>query len=248
MRDSSFQKYSKEHVHFYEEDVSPILEYGLDLTLKSCRKPSVVDLGCGDGRIIFALHKKSFLKNMSEIVGVYISEARIRRLKSNLPFVKGIVSNASNVKELPSSSFDFVICSQLIEHVEDDDALVLEIKRLLKNGGIAYLSSVAKKRYGVYFYFKDGSFKLDPTHVREYRSTDEFAGLVASKGFEVIRVKTRQVMFPLLDLIIRLLVKFGLIKPDLKLFQRHKVLGKVRQLKVPIIGYKTIEVLARKVE
>jgi hypothetical protein len=119
---------------------------------------------------------------------------------------------------------------------------------LLKNGGIAYLSSVVKKRYGVYFYFKDGTFRLDPTHVREYRSIDEFVGLIASKGFEVIRVKTRHIMFPLLDMIIRLLAKFGLIKPDPNFFQRHKVLGKIRQIKVPIIGYKDIEVLVRKVE
>ena len=44
MEDSSFQKYSSRHVHFYDEEVSPLLEYGLALTLKSCRKPSVVDL------------------------------------------------------------------------------------------------------------------------------------------------------------------------------------------------------------
>lgn len=246
--DSSFQKYSREHVHFYDEEVSPILEYGLAITLKSCRKPSVVDLGCGDGRIIFALYKKGFLRNVGEIVGVDISEARIERLKSSLPFVRGIVSDALNVKELPSHSFDFVICSQLIEHVEDDDALVLEIGRLLRNGGMAYLSSVVKKRYGVYFYFKDGSFRLDPTHVREYRSTDEFVGLIASKGFEVVRVKTRNVMFPLLDMILRLLVKFGLIKPNPDFYQKHKILSKIRQIRVPIVGYKDIEVLVRKVE
>jgi 2-polyprenyl-3-methyl-5-hydroxy-6-metoxy-1,4-benzoquinol methylase len=248
MEDSVFQKYSMEHVHFYDEEVSPILEYGLALILKSCQKPRVADLGCGDGRILFALHKKGVLKDVGEIVGIDISERRIGRLKSNLPFVRGIVSDALNIKELLSHSFDFVICSQLIEHVEDDDALVLEIRRLLRNGGMAYLSSVVKKRYGVYFYFKDGSFKLDPTHVREYSSTNEFVGVVASKGFEVIRVKTRQAMFPLLDLIIRLLVKFGHIKPNSNFFQRHKVLGKVRQLKAPIVGYKIIEVLARKVE
>jgi ubiquinone/menaquinone biosynthesis C-methylase UbiE len=235
-------------VHFYDEEVSPLLQYGLALTLQSHRKMSVVDLGCGDGKIIFALHKKGVLKDVGEIVGIDISEKRIERLKSNLPFVKGIVSDALNIKELPSHSFDFVICSQLIEHVEDDDALVLEIRRLLKNGGIAYLSSVVKKRYGVYFYFKNGSFRLDPTHVREYRSTDEFVGLIANKGFEVIRVKTRHFMFPLLDMIIRLLVKFGLIKPNPNFFQRHKVLGKIRQLKVPIVGYKNVEILVRKVE
>ena len=64
---------------------------------------------------------------MGEIIGVDIYRARIERLKSNLPFVRGIVSDALNVKELPSHSFDFVICSQLIEHVEDDGALLLEI-------------------------------------------------------------------------------------------------------------------------
>jgi len=127
-------------VYFYDKEVSPILEYGLALALKSCRKPAIVDLGCGDGRIIFALHKKGALRNVGEIIGVDISKARIERFKTNLPFVRGIVSDASNVKDLLSHSFDFVICSQLIEHVEGDDALMLEIKRLLKNGGIAYLS------------------------------------------------------------------------------------------------------------
>lgn len=248
MNDSWFQKYSKEHVHFYDEEVPPLLEYGLALALKGCQRPNIVDLGCGDGRIIFALHKKRVLKNVGEIVGVDISKERIDRLKVNLPFVRGIISDASNIRELPSGSFDFVICSQLIEHVKDDRALLSEIRRLLKNGGIAYLSSVVKKRYGMYFYFKDGSFKLDPTHIREYRSTDELVRLIVSKGFEVICVKTRPVMYPLLDMIMRLLIKLGFMKPIPDLFQKHKVLGKIRFIKMPIVGYKTIEVLMRKVE
>jgi len=65
-------------------------------------------------------------------VGVDISKERIERLRNELPFVKGIVSDALNVKELPDCSFDFIICSQLIEHVKDDHALVSVIKRLLK--------------------------------------------------------------------------------------------------------------------
>jgi hypothetical protein len=72
--------------------------------------------------------------------------------------------------------------------------------------------------------------------------------LVASKGFEVISSNTHPVMFPLLDMIIRLNIELGLIKPDPNFFQRHKVLGKIRQLKIPIVGYKSIEVLVRKVE
>jgi len=198
--------------------------------------------------LFFALYKKGLLKNVGEIVGVDISEDRIGRLTKELPFVKGIISDALNVRELSDSSFDFVICSQLVEHVEDDDALVQEIRRLLKAGGLAYISSVIKKWYGAYFYFKDGSFRLDPTHVREYSSVDEFVSLIANNGFEVISVETHQVMFPLLDLVIRLFVKFGLIEPNVSFYQQHRVLSKIRRLRMPVVGYGSIEVLARKIE
>ena len=245
MKDRLFRGYSRRHVHFYSEEVSVLLESGLALANKVVKKPSIVDLGCGDGRLIFALYKRGLLKNVGEIVGVDISEERIGRLTKELPFVKGIISDASNVKELPDSSFDFVICSQLVEHVEDDDMLVQEIRRLLRVGGLAYISSVIKKWYGVYFYFRDGSFRLDPTHVREYSSVDEFVSLIANNGFEIVDVKTHRVMFPLLDLIIRLFIRIGLLEPNVRFYQQHKVLSKIRRVRMPVVGYRSIEVLAK---
>jgi len=55
MKDSLFQGYSRKHVHFYGEEVSVLLESGLALTNEVIKKPSIVDLGCGDGRLIFCL-------------------------------------------------------------------------------------------------------------------------------------------------------------------------------------------------
>jgi len=246
MKDSLFQDYSKKHVQFYDEDHHILVEFGLALVKEIFGKPSILDLGCGDGRLLFALHRKGLLNNVNEIVGVDISEKRIDRMTKKLPFVTGVVSDALNVKGYPSSSFDYIICSQLIEHVEDDDALVLEIKRLLKRGCLAYTSSVIKSWYGVYFYFSNGSFRLDPSHIREYKSADEFVDLIASKGFEVISVDTRQVMFPLIDLVIRLFVKIGVMEADASFFQKHKLFSKVRKLRVPVVGYKRVEVLVKK--
>lgn len=248
MNGNLFQNYSKNHVHFYDEEFSALLELGLALTNQVIKKPSTVDLGCGDGRLVFALYEKGLLNNVGEIVGVDISERRIERLTKELPFVKGIVSDVLNIEELPDSSFDFAVCSQVIEHVEYDDVLVLEIKRLLKDGGLAYVSSVIKKWYGVYLYFKDGSFRLDPTHVKEYPSANEFVGLFANKGFKIINAETHLVMFPLIDLVTRLFVRFGLIEPDVRFYQQHRVLGGFRKLRIPVVGYRSIEVLARKVE
>lgn len=248
MKDSLFEDYSKKSVQFYEEGHPILVEFGLALVKEIVGKPSILDLGCGDGRLLFSLYKKGLLNNVDEVVGVDISEKRINRTTKELPFVNGVVSDALNVKGFPSSYFDYIICSQLIEHVQDDDSLLVEIKRLLKRGRLAYISSVIKSWYGLYFYFNNGSFRLDPTHVREYKSVDLFVGLIAGKGFEVVGVNTRQVMFPILDFTIRLFIKFGLIEPDVNFFQKRKFLSKIRKIKVPIVGYKSVEVLAKKIE
>lgn len=248
MIDRLFQRYSHNHVHFYGNDTSLLLERGLALTGKILGTQRIVDLGCGDGRLIFALNKKGLLGNFDQIIGVDVSESRVRRMTKELPFVKGLVSDALSVKELSSSSFDFVICSQLIEHVEDDRKLLQEIARLLRKNGLAYISSVIKRAYAMYFYFMNGSFRLDPTHSREYTSVVEFLDLLESEGFDVIGLETHQIMFPLVDLFVRLFVKIGFLDPNVKFYLQHRVLNEIRELRIPVVGYKNIEVLARKIE
>lgn len=248
VKDDFFQDYSRKHVHFYDGEVPVLLRSGLVLAKKSVEKPRIVDLGCGDGRLIFALRKKGFLQDVGEVFGVDISEKRIGRVTKELPFVKCVISDALGVKELQRSSFDLVICSQLIEHVENDHKLLFETRRLLRNNGLAYVSSVIKSAYAVYFYFMNGSFRLDPTHFREYSSVAEFLSLLESEGFYIIGLKTCQIMFPLMDLIMRLFVKIGLLNPNVRFYQQYSVLDKIRALQIPVIGYKNIEVLARKIE
>ncbi|MEM3666743.1 MAG: class I SAM-dependent methyltransferase [Candidatus Bathyarchaeia archaeon] len=247
MKDSLFSVYSRKHVHFYDEESPALLNLGLALSKKMNEKPMIIDLGCGDGRLIFALHRKGLLNDVGGVVGVDISDIRIQRLRREMPFVRGIVSDALSVRELPDSSFDYVICSQLIEHVEDDKALVSEIWRLLKSGGLAYVSSVIKKWYAIYFYFNKGSFRLDPTHVREYSSIKEFTEMFEEKGFEVINVITQRVMYPLTDLVMRLFIKFGLIEPDVIFYEERRIVGRLRKLRIPVFGYRSIEALVKKI-
>jgi ubiquinone/menaquinone biosynthesis C-methylase UbiE len=219
------------------------------LTLKnSVAKPSILDLGCGSGRLIFALRQKRILKNAGEIVGVDISRSRIESLTRELPFVRGLVSDALDVKELPDSSFDVVICSQLVEHVRSDDMLMLEIRRLLKSGGLAYVSSVIKKWYGIYFYLRDGSFRLDPTHIREYSSRDEFIDLIRANGFEIAEIKHDRITYPLVDIVVSMLSRIELTKPNARYYQSHKTLGTMRKFQLPVVGYENIEVLAKRID
>jgi len=246
MQNRNFREYSKKHVHFYDLKISDLLEKAVKS--KNSRDFSLVDLGCGDGSLLFSLQSKGLLLNAGKIVGVDLSPERIKNLGKNAKGVVGIVSDACNVEELENNVFDAVISSQVIEHVSDDNELLKEIRRLLKSDGIAYISSVIKKWYGFYIYRNKGKFRLDPTHVREYSSKEDFLKLLERNELKISECKVKIVKYPLSDLIIRMLIKIGLTNSSTarNVYIESRWMKSYRKLIIPIIGYYTIEVLCKK--
>ncbi len=241
-----FRLYSAVHVHFYDCGVPKLLEWVL---LEKSRRSrfSVLDLGCGDGRLLFSLQFQGLLKNVDRVVGVDISETRVRRLVENVSGSIGLVSDACKVEELDDGSFDVIICSQLIEHVPNDHALLREIRRLLKEDGWVYVSSVVRKPYGFWLYRRDGQFRLDPTHVREYPSKETFLLLLEKEGFIPRAVSADKVKYSVADLLVRGLITIGLYEPEgiQTIFLRRGLLARFRRfLELPVLGYEGIEVLA----
>lgn len=208
----------------------------------------MLDLGCGDGRLLFSLQYHGLLKNAERIVGVDLSGVRVRRLLRKVGGVIGLVSDACRVKELDDGSFDMIICSQLIEHVPDDQALLREIRRLLKEDGYAYISSVIRKPYGFWMYRRDGEFRLDPTHVREYPSKEAFLILLEKEELIPEKISQVKVKYSIIDLLVRALIGIGLYEQEdtQTIFLRRKLLAKFRKmlLELPVLGYEHIEVLA----
>ena len=241
-----FKNYSERHIHFYDLKIPDLLEKAVKS--KNSRDFSVVDLGCGDGSLLFSLQKRGLFSNAEKIVGVDLSPERIKNLRENVKNVIGIASDACNVKELENEVFDVVISSQLIEHLPNDIDLLQEIRRLLKRDGVAYISSVIKKRYGFYIYRSKRGFRLDPTHVREYSSKEVFLNLLERSRLKTLRYRIKIVKYPLSDLIIRAFIKMGLIKPfDARnVYMENKWMISIRKLTIPIFRYYTIEVMCKK--
>lgn len=226
------KKYSEKHLHFIDLEVPKLLEE----LLKSFDKSfSIVDLGCGDDKVLWSLYNKGLLKNAEKIVGVDISGERINRL----------VSDVQDLKIISDESFDIAISSQVIEHVPDDFKMLKEAYRILKPDGFFYVSTVIKKWYGFWIYWNNG-FKLDPTHLREYKSEQEFLELLEHNGLTVKDWKLEGIYYPITDLALRTLTKLNLINLSSDFYQKHKTLRKLRKFKLKIIGYKTIEVITRK--
>lgn len=141
---------------------------------------SMIDLGCGDGRLIHSI-KKEFPK--IKITGIDISLRRIKGLKERFPKDNFYVGDVCNTKL--KKKFDFVHSSQVLEHVSSDVKMVEEMEKLLKEEGILFCSSVIKKQWAVYKYRNKGKFVLDPTHEKEYKNVTEFLELF-KENFKLI--------------------------------------------------------------
>ena len=101
----------------------------------------VLDLGCGEGRHVIS----AYMAHDIQAIGVdlsfddlKISAERFKHFSELDNDKKSFSLSASNALSLPfaSNSFDAVICSEVLEHIPDYQAVLAEITRVLKPKGV----------------------------------------------------------------------------------------------------------------
>lgn len=107
---------------------------------KYCGKKSkILDIGCGVGTIDFYLSN-----NVKSITGIDISKKAIEVARRNaeefkLNNIKFVTGNVDSLKF--NSKFNTIICSEIIEHVDNDDKLLVDINKLLYRKGTLILTT-----------------------------------------------------------------------------------------------------------
>ncbi|GEM_PF-1420381 len=91
----------------------------------------VLELGCGTGVLA---HRLLDFGNI--VTGLDISEAAIAQLP---PEIKGVVATLPAIP-LPDQSFDVIVATETLEHIDDDHACVEQAVRVLRPGGRAYFA------------------------------------------------------------------------------------------------------------
>jgi SAM-dependent methyltransferase len=107
---------------------------------------SVLDLGSGLGG-----YSQALLDHGAQILGLDLAPEKI---DGSLPLIR---ADASRVP-LAEARFDLVICASLIEHLASPQDLLDEIWRLLRPGGMLYLSFPP-------FYTPIGGHQFSPYHL-----------------------------------------------------------------------------------
>ena len=95
----------------------------------------LLDVGCGDGVITKRL--RAHFAHAS-ITGLDADDVRLARARIQCP---GAAFEPGDVTALPyhDASFDVVLCHHVVEHVENDEAVLRECRRVLRPGGLLLL-------------------------------------------------------------------------------------------------------------
>jgi SAM-dependent methyltransferase len=93
----------------------------------------ILDSGCGYG---FTLRLLADLTE-ARLVGLDSDAARIARVRHDLRRYRQVSTVIADARDMPfpDATFDHAVCSEVLEHVTDDAAVVRELARVLKPGG-----------------------------------------------------------------------------------------------------------------
>ncbi len=117
----------------------------------------VLEIGCGAGRGLEAILSKA-----KTYTAIDKNEKLIALLQQKYPSHRFINANIPPLSYIDSNTFDRVISFQVIEHIEEDDFFLKEIKRVLRTGGKLIFTTPNK----------DLSLTRNPWHVREYTASE----------------------------------------------------------------------------
>ncbi len=158
----------------------------MELLGTNIKNKKILDIGCSDGTFGAKLVKKGAI-----VYGVDISPHAVDIAKKKLK--NAYVADLNNQK-LPfnSKTFDFIITSEIIEHLYNPSNLLVEAKRILKDKGMLtlttpnflYWGNRIKFLFGNFKYEKSGIFDESHVHFYTYKSlkTD-----LKMAGFEIIK-------------------------------------------------------------
>lgn len=96
----------------------------------------ILDLGCGNGYFISSIKNKS-----NELYGVDVSEQAIEAAKKRCTNVHFIKIKVGDRLPFENNYFDVVTLFHVLEHVDSEKRIIAEIFRVLKPGGLLFLSS-----------------------------------------------------------------------------------------------------------
>lgn len=147
----------------------------------SASRPRVLDVGCSNGDFLFFAKQRGF-----EIYGV-----EVNTLTADVARTRGLNVKIGTLEDAQYADnfFDAIFLGDIIEHVKDPQALLLECKRILKEDGILIISTPnldsfwARATFKLWEWFTIPWSVLTPPHHLFQFSEDNLKLFLKDNGF-----------------------------------------------------------------
>ena len=159
------------------------------------KKGLLLDVGCSHGAFDFELARRGYtvagVDINKESVGVGDKIRDSLRVKNMTFHHMDILSN-----DFPDKKFDVIIMFETLEHIKEDDRVIQEFRRILKDDGTVILSVPYAERVDEYnepvgvCKTKDGDFICigkGGSHYRNGYDLDRMQTLLEKNGFTIVR-------------------------------------------------------------
>lgn len=161
----------------------------LDLFLGSITYQTVYEAGCGEGHISQHVYKLNAENDQTvKITGSDISDTVIKRARIDFPHIRFKVESIYSLNE-EKDSYDLVIASEVLEHLEEPQKALTEVFRISK--GYVLVSVPNEPIWRIANFFR-GRYVLSmgntPGHIKHWRRR-EFMDLISNYG-DIVKVST----------------------------------------------------------
>lgn len=134
-----------EHLHRYA------------IAMELVKGKAVLDIACGEG-----YGANLLAQHAAHVTGVDIDTLTVEKAKKKYPS-KNLIFKQGTVSDIPCNDnfFDIVISFETLEHTDEHDKFISEVKRVLKPGGLFVISTPDKSAYS------DKAAYKNPFHKKE---------------------------------------------------------------------------------
>jgi len=153
----------------YSEDIgfeSMLMKYKIIEVRKFIRGKTMLDIGCGVGTLTRAL--AGYFEKVVGIDGaaVKIQKAKEKNNKKNIIYKQCLIENFKS-----DLQFDFIVSTNVLEHVADPAIFLAQVKQMLAGDGIVVMTVPnalgLHKRIGKYMGIIEDFYKLTPADLEK---------------------------------------------------------------------------------
>ncbi|HET7086102.1 MAG TPA: methyltransferase domain-containing protein [Rhizomicrobium sp.] len=150
--------------------------YAMDHLAPHGQRPRICDFGCGRGWL------SAEFARFGDVTGVDLSSEGVRLAAERWPHIRFVAADLTRWR--PGETFDLVVSSEVIEHVEDQAAFVATLGQVVRPGGYVILTTPTARAKQAYF-----GLGWEPQPIEAWLSSAQLKGLFA-RDFRVLRHRT----------------------------------------------------------